>query len=132
MAKTKGIREGLPLRILQLNVEALTANKLDIVEPLVTLHNATSSYRKPTAKPWENLLLITISRNGRIHYKQETWPCLLRQKQPIVEAIRFFWRRFRYRVACINVEGYNIINIYKPPFSQMTLISLPVFDTYCI
>ena len=33
---------------------------------------------------------------------------------------------------CINVEGYNIINIYKPPPLQMTLTSLPDFDTPCI
>ena len=33
---------------------------------------------------------------------------------------------------CINVEGYNIVNIYKPPPSQLMLTSLPVFDTPCI
>ena len=39
MAKKKSTRQGLPLRILQLNVEGLTASKLDIVERLATQHN---------------------------------------------------------------------------------------------
>ena len=33
---------------------------------------------------------------------------------------------------CINVEGYNIVNIYKPPTLQLILTSLPVFNTPCI
>ena len=39
MAKKKSTRQGLPLRILQLNVEGLTASKLDIVERLATQHS---------------------------------------------------------------------------------------------
>ena len=41
MAKKKSIRQGLLLRILQLNVEGFTATKLDIVERLATQHNVT-------------------------------------------------------------------------------------------
>ena len=41
MAKKKSTRQGLPLQILQLNVEGLTASKLDIAERLATQHNVT-------------------------------------------------------------------------------------------
>ena len=39
IAKKKSTRQGLPLRIFQLNVEGLTTSKLDIVERLATQHN---------------------------------------------------------------------------------------------
>ena len=39
MAKNKRIWQGLPLRILQLNVEGCIASKLNIVERLATHHN---------------------------------------------------------------------------------------------
>ena len=41
MAKKKRIRQGLPLRILQLKVEGLTTSKLDIFERLASQHNVT-------------------------------------------------------------------------------------------
>ena len=43
MAKTKRNRQGFPLRILQLNVEGLTARKLGIVERLATQHNVRNT-----------------------------------------------------------------------------------------
>ena len=58
ITKKKSTRQGLPLRILQLNVEGLIASKLDIVERLATEHNVTIILLQETACQTVGKLII--------------------------------------------------------------------------
>ena len=132
MAKKKSIWQELPLQTLQLDVEELTASKLDIVEPLTTQHNVIIIFLQETHCQTVGKLVITnyklagytISRrHGLASFNRNNLSWKLSDSSGEESDIE--WQ-------CINVQGFNIIDIYKPSPSQMTLTSLPVFYAPCI
>ena len=115
MPKKKSTRQGLPLRILQLNVEGLTASELDIVERLATQHSVTTILLQETYCQTVGKLVInnyelaghTISRkHGLASFVRNNLSWKLSDSSGEDSDIE--WQ-------CINVKGYNIVNIYKPP-----------------
>ena len=108
------------------------ASKLDIVEGLAIQHNVTiillqENHRQTVGKLVINncdLVGYTISRRqGVAAFVRNNLSWKLSDSS--VKDLDMEWR-------CINVVGYYIINTYKSFPSQMTLTSLPVFDTPCI
>ena len=118
MAEKKRIRKWLPSLILQLNVEGLTASKLDIVERLATQHNVTIILLQEThCQTMGKLVINNYELAGYIVSRRHAPAVLVRNNlswkisDSSGEDSDIDWQ-------CINVEGYNIINIYKPHFQK--------------
>ena len=118
--------------ILQLNIESLTASKMNILhylalqsEALVILLQETHftdaeklvlpSYQLAGSSSSRKHGLVTFV-HVRLRYT------LLDQSQPTAEI----------ECLCVDVNGYKIVNVYKPPPTRLRSLDLPVFPHHCL
>ena len=120
------------LAILQVNIEGLTANKMSVLYHLAAQREAlviqlqethcTSAQR--LVLPDYQLAGFSLSRkHGLVTFVHERlkWT-LFDQSSPISETE---W-------LCIDVDGYKIVNVYKPPPIRLQVPDLPVFPHPCL
>ena len=109
--------------ILQLNIEGLTASKIGVIEQLASKHQALVLLQETHCHNAENWLLpgfalpgATLSRkHGIATFVQEKLSWSLSGQSSNDSNIEWL---------CVDICGFNIINVYKPPPSQMTPLSL--------
>ena len=113
----------------QLDIEGFTANKTGVIEQLVSKHQALVVLLQEThCHNAEKLVLsgfaiagATLSRkHGIATFVQEKLPWSFSGQSPNDLVIEWL---------CVNVCGFKIINVCKPPPFQMTPTSIPLLPS---
>ena len=108
-------------------MEGLTANKISVIEHLASKYKALVILLQETHCISADKLVIPhftlagsiLSRKHGIAmfvHEQLSWSLV--GQSPNTSEIEWL---------CIDIEGYKIINVYKPPPSQMLPTAIPVF-----
>ena len=113
--------------ILQLNIEGLTASKMNVLHHLAMQSEALVILLQEThCTDAEKLVLPNYQLAGsslsRKHVHERLRYTLLDQSPPTSE---IEW-------LCMDVDGYKIVNIYKPPPTRLRTLDLPVFPHPCL
>ena len=118
--------------ILQLNIEGLTASKINILHHLAMQSKALVILLQEThCTDAEKLVLpnyqpagSSLSRkNGLATFVHERLRYTLLDQSPPTSEIEWL---------CVDVDGYKIVNIYKPPPTRLRTVDLPVFPHPCL
>ena len=113
--------------ILQLNTEGLTTDKISVIEQLVYKNKAFIIVLQETHCTTADKLVIpnfslagsVLSRNhGLATFVHERMEWSLVDQSP--EQSETEW-------LCVDVAGYMIVNVYKPPRSRFTPTAIPTF-----
>ena len=118
--------------ILQLNIEGLTASKMTVLEHLakqlealvILLQETHCTSAEKLVIPNYELAGSSLSRKHGLAtfvHKRLKW-AFLSQSPPTSETE---W-------LCVDVDGYKIVNIYKPPPTRLQDSDLPVFPHPCL
>ena len=117
--------------ILQLNIEGLTANKINVLhhpamqsEALVFLLQETHCIdAEKLVLPNYQLAGFSLSRkHGLATFVHERLRYTLLDQSPLISEIEWL---------CVDVDGYKIVNVYKPPPTRLRTLDLPVFPHPC-
>ena len=120
--------------ILQLNIEGLTASKMNVLHHLamqsealvILLQETHCTDAKKLVLP--NYQLAGSSLSRRVFFNLATFVherlryTLLDQSPPTSD---IEW-------LCVVVDDYKIVNVYKPPPTQLRTLDLPVFPHPCL
>ena len=119
--------ESARVNILQLNVEGITSSKLNIIEQLVSkravrlilLQETHSTNAAKLVLPNYKLARFISSRkHGLVTFAHKDLRWTHEGESPNHSDIHWLHTK---------IDDTTIINVYKPPSSQMTMTSLPVF-----
>ena len=117
---------------LQLNIEGLTASKMNVLhylamqpETLVILLQETHcTDAEKLVLPNYQLTGSSLSRkHGLATFVHERLRFTLLDQSPPTSAIEWL---------CVDVDGYKIINVYKPSPTRLPTLGLPVFPHPCL
>ena len=112
--------------ILQLNIESLTASKINVLHHLAMQSEALVILLQEThCTDAEKLVLPNYQLVGSLSRKhglatfvyEPLRYTLLDQSPPTLE---IEW-------LCVDVDGYKIVNVYKPPPTRLRSLDLPLF-----
>ena len=115
--------------IFQLNIEGLTASKMNVFyclslqsEALIILLQETHcTDAKKSVLPSYQLAESSLSRkHGLATFVHERLRYLLLDQSPLTSEIKWL---------CVDVDGYKIINVYKPPTTRLRSLDVPFFLT---
>ena len=118
--------------ILQLNIEGLTASKMNVLHHLGTQLEAFVILLQEThCISAEKLMLsnyqlagFSLSRkHGLATFVHERLKWTLYNQSPTTSETEWL---------CVDVDGYKIVKIYKPPPTQLQVSDLPVFTHPCL
>ena len=118
--------------ILQLNIEGLTASKINVLhhlamqsEALVILLQETHCIdAEKLVLPNYQLAGSSLSRkHGLATFVHERLRYTLLDQSPPTSEIEWL---------CVDVDGYKIVNVYKPPPTRLRTLDLPVFPHPCL
>ena len=118
--------------ILQLNIEDLTPSKMNVLHHLATQLEAFVILLQEThCTSAEKLVLsnyqlagFSLSRkHGLATFVHEWLKWTLFDQSLMTSETEWLW---------VDVDGYKIINIYKPPPTQLQVSGLPVFTHPCL
>ena len=113
--------------ILQLNIEGLTASKMVVLHHLATQFEALVILLQEThCTSAERLVLpnyqlagVSLSRkHGLATFVHERLKWILVDQSPPTSEIEWM---------CVDVDGYNIVNVYKPPPTRLQASDFPVY-----
>ena len=113
--------------ILQLNIEGLTANKINVLHHLAMQFEALVILLQEThCTDAEELVLSnyqlawsSLSRkHGLATFVHERLRYTLLDQSPPTSEIEWL---------CVDVDSYKIVNVYKPPLTRLRTLDLPVF-----
>ena len=77
------------------------------------------------------LVLYKLS-TSRVFFKQEAWSCHVCPRPTEIHAFGPISTDIGDLVACVDVDGYKIVNVYKPPPTRLRNLDLPVFPHPCL
>ena len=113
--------------IFQLNIEGLTASKMNVLHHLamqsevlvILLRETHCTDTEKLVLPNYQLAGSSLSRkHGLVTFVNERLRyTLLDQSPPILEI----------KGLCVDVDDYKIVNVYKPPPTRLRSLDLPVF-----
>ena len=118
--------------ILQLNIEGLTASKMNVLHHLATQLEAFVILLQEThCTSAEKLVLsnyqlagFSLSRkHGLATFVHERLKWTLYDQSPTTSETEWL---------CVDVDRYKIVNIYKPPPTRLQVSDLPVFTHPCL
>ena len=118
--------------ILQLNIKGLTASKMSVLNHLAAQREAlvillqeihcTSAQR--LVLPDYQLAGFSLSRkHGLATFVHERLKWTLLDQSPPTSETEWL---------CVDVDGYKIVNVYKPPPIRLQVYDLPVFPHPCL
>ena len=116
--------------ILQLNIEGLTASKINVLHHLamqsealvILLQENHCIDAEKLVLPNYQLAGSSLSRkHGLATFVHERLRCTLLDQSPLTSEIKWL---------CVDVDGYKIINVYKPPLTRLRTLDLPVFPHF--
>ena len=115
------------LTVFQLNIEGLTASKMNVLHYLAMQSEALVILLQEThCNDAEKLVLSnyqlagsSLSRkHGLATFVHERLRYTLLDQSPLTSEIEWL---------CVGVDGYKIVNVYKPPPTRLQTLDLPVF-----
>ena len=118
--------------ILQLNIEGLTTSKMNVLHHLAMQSEALFILLQEThCTDAEKLVLqnyqlagSTLSRKcGLATFVHERLRYTLLDQSPPTSEIEWL---------CVDVDGYKIVNVYKPPPMRLRSLDLPMFPHPCL
>ena len=118
--------------ILQLNIEGLTASRMNVLhrlamqsEELVILLQETHCIdAEKLVLPHYQLAGSSLSRkHGLATFVHERLRYTLLEQSPPTSEIEWL---------CVDVDGYKIVNVYEPPPTRLRTLDLPVFPHPCL
>ena len=118
--------------ILQLNIEGLTASKMNVFHHLamqsealiILLQETYCTDAEKLVLPNHQLAGSSISRkHGLATFVHERLRYTLLDQSPPTSEIEWL---------CVDVDGYKIVNVYKPPPTRLRTLDLPVFPHPCL
>jgi len=124
---SRNAAEDLRRNILQLNTEGLTADKISVIEKLsyknkpfiIVLQETHCTTADKLVIPNFSLTGSILSRNhGLATFVHERLEWSLVDQSP--EQSETEW-------LCLDVSGYKVVNVYKPPRSRLTPTTIPTF-----
>ena len=113
--------------ILQLNIEGLTASKMNVLHHLAMQYEALVILLQEThctnaekfVLPNYQLAGSSLSRkHGLATFVHERLRYTFLDQSPPTSEIEWL---------CVDVDGYKIVNVYKPPPTRLRTLDLPVF-----
>ena len=118
--------------ILQLNIEGLTASKMNVLGHLATKLGALSILLQEThCTSTEKLVIPHFQLAGSSLSRKHGLASFVHE--------RLNWTLFdlslplhRRQRLCVDAEGYKIVNNYKPPPTLLQAFDLPVFPHPCL
>ena len=112
---------------LQLNTEGLTADKISVIEQLAYMNKASIIVLQEThCTTADNLVIPNFSRAGSILRRNHGLDTFVHERlewslvDETPEQSETEW-------LCVDVAGYKIVNVYKPPRSRITPTTIPTF-----
>ena len=114
--------------ILQLNIEAFTASKMNVLhhlamqsEALVMLLQEThcTNAKKSVLLSYQLAGSSLSRKHGLATFVHELLRYTLLDQSPPTSDIEWL---------CVDVDGYKIVNVYKPPRTRLRTLDLPVFS----
>ena len=118
--------------ILQLNIEDLTASKMNVLHHLakqsealvILLQETHCTDAEKLVLPNYQLAGSSLSRkHGLATFVHERLKYTLLDQSPLTSEIKWL---------CVDVDGYKIVNVYKPPPARLRTLDLPVFPHPCL
>ena len=118
--------------ILQLNIKGLTASKINVLHHLamqsealvILLQETHCTDPKKLVLPNYQLAGSSLSRkHGLATFVHERLRYMLLDQSPPTSKIEWL---------CVDVDGYKIVNVYKPPPTRFRTLDLPVFPHPCL
>ena len=118
--------------ILQLNIENLTASKMNILHHLamqsealvILLQETHCTDAEKLVLPNYQLAGSSLSRkHGLATFVQEQLRYMLLDQSPPTSEIEWL---------CVDVDDYKIVNVYKPLLTRLRTLDLPVFPHPCL
>ena len=117
--------------ILQLNIEDLTASNMNVLHHLVLQSEALVILLQKTHCTDAQKLVLpnyqlagSLSRkHGLATFVHEQLRYMLLDQSPPTSKIEWL---------CVDIDGYEIVNVYKPPLKQLRSLDLPVFTHLCL
>ena len=118
--------------ILQLNIEGLTASKMNVLHHLamqsealvILLQETHCTDTEKLVLPHYQLAGSSLSRkHGLATFVHERLRYTLLDQSPPTSEIEWL---------CVDVDGYKIVNVYKPPPTRLRTLDLPVFPHPCL
>ena len=122
----------IPTTILHLNIEDLLASNINVLYHLalqsealvILLQEIHSTDAEKLVLPNYQLAGSSLSRKpGRVTFVHEQLRYTLLDQSPPTSEIEWL---------CVNVDGYKIVNVYKPPQSRLQSPDLLVFSHPCL
>ena len=110
--------------ILQLNIEGLTASKMNVhhVDDCIQSEALVILLQETHCTDAEKLVLPNYQLAGSTFVHERLRYTRLDQSPPTSE---IEW-------LCVDVDGYKIVNVYKPPPTRLRTLDLPVFPYPCL
>ena len=118
--------------ILQLNIEGLTASKLNFLHQLamqsealvILLQETHCTDAEKLVLPNYQLADSSLSRkHGLATFVHDRLRYTLLEQSPRTSEIEWL---------CVDVDGYKIVNVYKLPPTRLRTLNLPVFPHPCL
>ena len=118
--------------ILQLNIEGLTASKINVLHHLamqsealvILLQETHCTDAEKLVFPNYQLAGSSLSRkHGLATFVHERLRYTLLDQSPLTSEIEWL---------CVDVDGYKIVSVYKPPPTRLQTLDLPVFPHSCL
>ena len=118
--------------ILQLNIEGLTASKMNVLHHLamqsealvILLQETHCTDAEKLVLPNYQLAGSSLSRkHGLATFVHERLRYTLLDQSPPTSEIEWL---------CVDVDGYKIVNVYKPPPTRLRTLDLPMFPHPCL
>ena len=118
--------------ILQLNIKGLTASKMNVLHHLamqsealvILLQKTHCTDAEKLVLPNYQLAGFSISRkHGLARFVHERLRYTLLDQPPPTSEIEWL---------CVDVDGYKIVNVYKPPPTRLRTLDLPVLPHPCL
>ena len=118
--------------ILQLNIKGLTASKMNVFHHLamqsealvILLQETHCTNAEKLILPNYQLAGFSLSRkHGLVTFVHERLRYTLLDQFPPTSEIEWL---------CLDVDGYKIVNVYKPPPTRLRSLDLPVFPHPCL
>ena len=118
--------------ILQLNIQGLTASKINVLHHLamqsealvILLQEIHCTDAEKLVLPNYQLAWSSLSRKyGLATFFHERLRYTLLDQSPPTSEIEWL---------CVDVDGYKIVNVYKPPPTRLQTLDLPVFPYPCL
>ena len=117
--------------ILRLNIEGLTASKMNVLHLALESETLVILLQETHCTDAEKLVLLNYQRAGsslsRKHgpatFVDERLRYTLLDQSPPISEIQWL---------CVDVDGYKIVNVYKPPPTRLQSLDLPVFPYPCL